>query len=134
MTQLILDTEGYNIQLPESRNDGYHAERYPLYVDVEMVTGRLVREMRGNVWIVRYQYGYFSDTEKNNLIAAVEKGKRQAITCGFLPPESTGALTYSQFLVTDFQYPKFMWSTAGQSPRPLWGDFSIELREVTPSD
>ena len=134
MTQLILDTDGYNISLPESRKDGYHAERSPLSQDVEMVTGRIVRELRGNVWIIRYQYGYFSDTEKNKLIAVAEKGKSQAITCGFLPPESSGELTYSEFLVTNFQYPKFMWSTTGTSPKPIWGDFSVELREVNPSD
>ena len=142
MTQLILDTTGYNIVLPESIKDGYYADKQPLSVDVEMVTGRLVRELRGNVWVVRYQYGYFDDTTKNNLIAACEKGRKQAITCSFLPPTSAEALTTANFLVTSFSYPKFMWSRkviqAGETttnvPVPVWGDFSLELREVKPSD
>lgn len=135
MTQLILDTSGYNISLPESIRDGYHAEKQPLFVDVEMVTGRIVRELRGNVWVVRYQYGYFDDNSKNKLIAACEKGRGQAITCSFLPPTSSGSLITSNFLVTSFPYPKFMWSRNGTSgPIPMWGDFSVELREVKPGD
>lgn len=139
MTQLILDTEGYNISLPESRKGGYTAEPRPLSVDVEMVTGRMVRELRGNVWYITYQYGFFTDTEKNNLIVACQKGQRQAIRCGFLPPNSSQALTYSDFLVTSFTYPKFMWSRLTPSgdvlaPVPMWGDFALELREVRPSD
>ena len=139
MTQLILDTEGYNLSLPESQKGGYAIEKQPLSVDVDMVTGRIVRELRGNVWHISYQYGFFSDTEKNTLIAACRKGQKQAIRCGFLPPDSTGALTYSNFLVIGFSYPKFMWSRLvegeeGSVPAPMWADFSLELREVKPSD
>ena len=83
MTQLILDTAGYNIVLPESLKNGYRVNLQPLSVDVEMVTGRMVRELRGNVWVISYQYGYFDDTTKNNLIAACKKGRMQPVTCGF---------------------------------------------------
>lgn len=139
MTQLILDTDGYNLSLPESKRGGYSVERRPLSVDVEMVTGRMVRELRGNVWYVSYQYGFFSDSEKNDLIAVCRKGQGQSIRCGFLPPESSEALTYSDFLVVSFSYPKFMWSRmTGEGENitsvPMWGDFSLELREVRPSD
>lgn len=134
MTQLILDTEEYNVVLPESKKGGYIPQKQPLSVDVEMISGRIVRELRGNVWHIAYQYGYFNDEEKNRLLAACEKGRREPITCGFLPPDSAGKLTYSQFLVMDITYPKFMWSRTGETPVPLWGDFALELREVKPSD
>ena len=135
MTQLIID----GVELPESKKGGYNAWKEPLSVDVQMVTGRIVRELRGNVWEISYQYGYFSDEMKNKVIAVCEKGKKQAITCGFLPPNSSGALTYSQFLVINSPQPKFMWSRLieedeGTVPVPIWGDFSLELREVKPSD
>lgn len=139
MTQLILDTNGYNIALPESKKMGYEAYREDLGVEVTMINGRLTKEVKGTVWHVSYQYGYFDDGTKNDLISACEKGKKQTITCGFLPPESTGALTYSNFLVTSFTYPKFMWSRCVPGEEdlvsvPMWGDFSLELREVRPSD
>lgn len=131
MIQLILDSSGYNIELPESIKGGYKAEKRPLSVDVDMVTGRMVRELRGNVWILSYQYGYFDPQTKNAVIAACEKGRGTPINCGFLPPDSEGVLAYSNFFVTGFTYPKFMWGSAG---KPLWADFSVELREVKPSD
>lgn len=147
MTQLILDTTGTPVTLPESRNGGYTAERKPLSVEVEMITGRMVRELRGNVWVITYQYGYFNDTDKTKVISACEKGKRQSITCAFLPPDSN-TMIMSEFLVTSFTYPKFIWSRQvmgeveddeGETmesliPVPMWGDFSVELREVEPSD
>lgn len=131
MTQLILDATEYNVTLPESRKGGYTIESQPLSVDVEMVSGRMVRELRGNVWVIKYQYGYFDDVMKNKVLAACEKGKRTPILCGFLPQESQAELTYSDFIVMSLTRPKFMWSTSGN---PLWGDFQVELREVKPHD
>lgn len=135
MTQLILDTDGDAVALPESRHEKYYAKRLPLSEDVEMISGRLVRELRGNAWVVGYQYGYFTTGLKNRVIAACEKGKRTPISCAFLPPESAGALTTSRFFVTEFTYPKFFFGRAGgDRPIPMWGGFSLTLREVKPSD
>lgn len=135
MTQLILDTTGYNIVLPESIEDGYIVTRSPLYVDVQMITGRLVRELRGYVWKISYQYGYFTDEMKNNIIAACEKGQSTPINCGFLTQESADKLQYSDFFVTSFTRPKFMWSrTENEEIIPMWADFNFELQEVKPSD
>lgn len=127
MTQLVID----GVVLPESKKKGYSADLIPLSVDVEMVSGRITRELRGNVWSIRYQYGYFSDDLKNQVLAACEKGKKTPIACGFLPQESAGALSFSEFFVTNLQRPVFMWSNDG---KPMWADFSVELREVNPHD
>lgn len=133
LTQLILDTDGYNLILPESWKGRYNAQLTPLSEDVEMVTGRLVRELRGSVWVLDYEYGYFKTEMKNRVIAACEKGKRTPIACAFLPPDSEGELSRSRFWVTKFTYPKFAWGQ-GTPPVPLWGEFSLTLREVEPSD
>lgn len=135
MTQLILDADGAAVVLPESRKGGYTAELTPLSEDVEMITGRLVRELRGNVWVLAYQYGYFKPEMKKRVISACEKGRRQPILCSFLTPESGGELMDSRFFVTEFTYPKFYWSKNAYGTRvPLWGDFSLTLREVRPGD
>lgn len=125
MTQLILN----GITLPESKKR-YRAWPEEGSVSVEMINRRLVKELRGDIWRVSYQYGYFSDAEKNALLAALELGRRQPISCTFLPPSSSTMLT-RPFWVTDIQYPTFMWSAEGN---PLWADFAFELREVEPSD
>lgn len=135
MTQLILDTAGAGVVLPESRKGGYNAQFTPLSEDVEMITGRLTRELRGNVWVLAYQYNYLKEDMKNRVIAACEKGKRTPIECDFLTPDSGGQMRRSRFWVTKFTYPKFYW---GKNDRgvsvPLWGDFALTLREVKPRD
>lgn len=135
MVQLILDTDGTNIELPESKKGGYTAKLTTLAEYIEMISGRMVAELRGNVWEISYQYGYFTDEMKNKVISAVKKGQITPIQCGFLPPDSVAALTYSRFFVKEFTYPKFMWSrNDGGEPIPVWGDFSLTLREVEPHD
>lgn len=134
MTQLILDTGGVELSLPESRKGGYTCTVKPLSVDTEMASGRLTRELRGSVYIVSYQYGFLTEQQKNDFITACEKGWRETITCGFLSQNSE-AMLVSDFLVTDFTYPKYMWSRKnGTDDVPLWGDFRVTLREVEPHD
>lgn len=131
MTQLIID----GVVLPESKGGTYTAQKQPLYTEVQMASGRLVRELRGSAWVITYQYGFFNDQMKNSVIAACEKGINTPIRCGFLQQESAGELTYSDFFVTSFSRPKFMWSRQAKGNTvPLWGDFVLELREVRPSD
>ncbi len=127
MTQLILD----GITLPESIKGGYILSEEPLSRSIEMISGRTVRELRGNVWVVSYQFGYFDDDLKNNVLTALKRGEKEPIVCGFLQQESGKELTYSEFFVTSYTRPKFMWSNDG---KPLWGDYRIELREVKPHD
>lgn len=133
MTQLILDMDGVGIALPESQKGGYTAYEDDLSVEVEMISGRLVKELRGIIWRVSYQYGYFNETDKNRVIAACRKGRRTPILCSFLPPEG-GDMVSGRFWVTNFNSPKFMWSSTDENgvSVPLWGDFSVELREVKP--
>lgn len=140
MIQLVLDADGENIVLPESQNTGYTVYKELLSESLEMVTGRMVLEERGTVWHISYQYGYFDEQTRNKLIAVCEKGRKTPITCGFLPQDSTdNNLTYSSFFIIDYSRPQFYWSkkqlSNGQyKDVPMWGNFSVELREVKPSD
>ena len=135
MTQLILDTTGANISLPESRKGGYSCYKEDLGEEVQMITGRIVRETRGSVWRIAYQYGYFDDETRKTLMEIVERGRKTPISCSFLPQENDNTLITSNFFVMGFTRPKFMWaSTRNGAPKPMWGDFAIELREVQPSD
>lgn len=132
MTQLILD----GISLPEAKEDTYKAYIEPLGTDELMISGRLVKEIRGDVWHVSYSGGYFAPNEKNALLEICERGRHTPINCGFLRQEEDGeTLAYSNFWVVDYQRPKFAWSTEknGQT-NPLWVGFAVELREVRPHD
>jgi len=132
MTQLILDLSGENLTLPESQRGGYSCENTPLKRDLEMASGRLVRELYGHVYTVKYQYGFLTEAQRDSFISACEKGWRQAISCSVL--YGTQIIT-SDFLVTAFTFPKFMWSrTENGETVPMYGDFHVELREVMPHD
>lgn len=130
MLQLILDVGSYAIAMPESQKKGYAAWEETLSNDLVMIKGNMVKELRGNVWRISYQYGVFDDTTKANLLAAVKRGQTEPILCSFLPPDGEELIT-ANFFVTEFKYPKFMWSAEG---KPMWADFGVELREVHPHD
>lgn len=136
MLQLILD----GMEMPESQKGGYAAVREPLSVDLEMISGRMVREIRGYVWRLSYQYGWLTDAQRTAFLAKCEKGQKEPITCGFLAPDDPGeTLRYSQFIVTDLQRPTFRWGRLDEPDyvdkwSPIWADFRVELREVSPGD
>ena len=134
MLQIILDTGGYAIALPESIKGGYTAYEEDLTVDLVMIPGNMIKEVRGSVWHVNYQYGYFNESDKNRVIAACVKGRKESIICSFLPPNGNELIS-SEFFVTAFSSPKFQWSRDDDGETvPLWADFSVELREVEPHD
>lgn len=137
MVQLIID----GVEMPESQKGGYRVQKTELSTDVVMISGRLTREIRGSVWEIEYQYGYLDDLQRKTFLAVCEKGLREPVTVGFLPPSATGEeLTYSTFLVTALQRPTFYWSNiiGSENDVPiasgLWADFAVTLREVSPSD
>ena len=136
MIQLILDVNGYAIPMPESKKGGYTIKEETLSESIQMISGRTVREYRGKVWVASYQYGYFNDAEMKRVVAACEKGMKQSITCCVLTHESNELVT-SDFIVTSFARPKFMWSriiteSGVEKTIPMWADFSVNLREVKP--
>ena len=136
MNQLILDVGGESISLPESKNGGYTIIEETLSESLQMISGRTIREYRGKVWVSSYQYGYFNDADMKRVVAACEKGMKQSITCCVLTHESSELVT-SNFIVTSFERPKFMWSrivteSGEEKTVPMWADFSVNLREVKP--
>ena len=136
MIQMILDVAEQSVELPESKNGGYTIKEETLSESIQMISGRTVREYRGKVWAVSYQYGYFSGTDMQRVIAACEKGMQQSISCSVLTHENSELVT-SNFIVTSFERPKFMWSrivteSGEEKTVPMWADFSVNLREVKP--
>ena len=136
MIQMILDVAEQSVELPESKNGGYTIKEETLSESIPMISGRTVREYRGKVWVASYQYGYFNDADMKRVVAACEKGMKQSITCCVLTHESSELVT-SNFVVTSFERPKFMWSrivteSGEEKTVPMWADFSVNLREVKP--
>lgn len=130
MIQLILDVEGEYIELPESEKK-YAVNEEVLYSDQTMISGRLTREIRGSVWNISYQYGYFTETDREALLRVLKKGVRQPISCAFARPDDSTELEISEFFVTSISWPRYVFSRNGI---PVWLDISFSLREVNPHD
>ena len=136
MIQMILDVAEQAVALPESKNGGYTIKEETLSESIQMISGRTVREYRGKVWVASYQYGYFNDSDMQRVIAACEKGMKQSILCSVLTHENSDLIT-TNFIVTSFERPKFMWSrivteSGEEKSVPMWADFSVSLLEVKP--
>ena len=49
MTQLILDSGGASVVLPETRRESYVVDEEPLSRNLLMIAGNMVKELRGDV-------------------------------------------------------------------------------------
>ena len=123
MTQIILNN---TIYLPETRRDKYRCYPSELGTQVDMISGRLVIEVRGQVYIVEYSYDYMGNDLMRQVNAVLRSG--QSFVAAVLPDESD-TLLVSTFLTQDFPTPTFAFSRSGV---PYWHDVSFTLREVQP--
>lgn len=124
MTQLIIN----GIALPEASGGKYTCYEGTLSEQLEMISGRMVTEVRGHVWYIEYSYDYMGNELTRRLLAALRSGA--ALTVRYLPDDSDD-LEESTFLCEDLTPPKFAFSRSG---KPFWHDISFKLREVRPHD
>lgn len=125
MTQLIVNN---SIVLPEVRNGNYSPVESDLSVQAEMISGRLVEELRGSVWVVSYASTRLTDPVWRAL-KAVLKG-RGSFPVQFLPNDRDEMVT-ATVLCTALTEPSFAWSRDGVA---YWTGLSFTLREVRPHD
>ena len=124
MIQLIVN----GIYLPETSKDKYQCYPGELSVNVEMISGRTVREVRGHVQMITWSYDYMGNTLWRQL-AAVLRGNT-AFPVSYLPDDSDATAT-GTFLVDSITQPTFAFSKGGVG---LWHNVGFTLREVTPHD
>lgn len=124
MIQLIVN----GIYLPETTKDKYQCYPGELSVNVEMISGRTVREVRGHVQMITWSYDYMGNDLWRQL-AAVLRGNT-AFPVSYLPDDSD-AMATGTFLVDSITQPTFAFSKGGVG---LWHNVGFTLREVTPHD
>lgn len=125
MTQLILNG---GIALPEVSRDQYKCYPATLSQQVEMISGRLVEEVRGHVQMIEYAYDFMGNDLMRQVLAVLRSG--QSFPAAYLPDEGN-QLVSSVFLCTSITQPSFAFSRRGI---PYWHNFAFTLREVKPHD
>ena len=125
MTQLILNN---SIYLPQTSWDKYRCYPTELGTQVDMISGRRVFEIRGNVWMIEYEYDYMGNDLMRQVNAVLRSG--QSFPVIFLP-DNSDEMSSSTFLTQSFPTPTFAFSRGGVG---LWHNVSFVLREVQPHD
>lgn len=125
MNQIIIET----IALPETSRDRYACPELPLVVELDMISGRRVGEIRGgHVWKPQYSYDYMGDEIVRPLLKILRSGK--AFSAAVLP-DNGNELVVSTFRVESLTNPTFAFSKSGKA---MWHNLAFTLREVNPHD
>lgn len=122
MTQLIID----GLYLPETTGDRYQCYPAELGESLAMISGRMVREIRGVVQMISYSYDYMGGEAWRRLAAVLRSGKSFPVT--YLPDDSDEMKT-GTFLTDSLASPTFAFSQGGAG---RWHNISFTLREVKP--
>jgi len=123
MTQLIINN---TIYLPETSRGNYKCYPQLLTQQIEMISGRVVQEVRGTVQIIEYSYDYMGNDLMRQLNTVLRSG--QSFPVAYLP-DSGDSLVVSTFLTVDFPVPEYAFSRGGN---PFWHNVAFQLREVSP--
>lgn len=121
--QLILNN---TIYLPQTSWDKYRCYPSELGTQVDMISGRRVFEVRGQVWVIEYEYDYMGNDLMRQVLGVLRSG--QSFTVTFLP-DIGDTMQTSTFLTQDFPTPQFAFGKGGVG---LWHNVSFTLREVSP--
>lgn len=122
MTQLIVG----GVVLPQTSNDKYQSYPDELATQVDMISGRRVKEVRGRVQKIVYTYDTLETETWRQLKAILRSGTSFSVQ--YLPDDSD-TMESSMFLVESLTPPKFGFARNG---RGVWHDIAFTLREVKP--
>lgn len=122
MTQLVIE----GVALPEAPGDKYKCYPKQLGAQKEMISGRMVTEIRGIVQVVEWSYDCLPQDTYAALLAALRSGT--SVSVAYLPDDGS-AMISSDFVVTSWPTPSFAFSKKGEA---CWHNVSFALREVKP--
>lgn len=124
MVQLVIN----GIALPETSNDKYSCYPTKLGDRIEMISGRIVEEYRGEVMRINYAYDYMGNEQMRQLLTALRSTK--PIEVAYLP-DGSETMVASYFVVESLTNPTFAFSKMGV---PYWHNLKFTLREAEPHD
>lgn len=125
MNQLIF---GGSFALPQVSGDRYRSYPATLSVQVDMISGRRVNELRGFVQKIEYSCDYLPDADMRTLLGYLRSG--QPFEVAYLPDDDSDMET-GTFLTEKMEQPAFAFDRGG---RAYWHNISFVLREVNPRD
>jgi len=120
--QLIIN----GILLPTTTRDRYQCYEETLREQIQMISGRMVEEVRGKVQKISYSYDYMGDDLCRQVLAELRSKSVKLVN--YLP-DSGNELLNSTFLVESLTPPTLAFFRGGVAK---WHNLSFTLREVRP--
>lgn len=124
MTQIIFN----GTYLPKTSNDKYYCHVEFIGEDVPMISGRIVTELRGLVWVAHYEYDRLPDSVWRAICSVLRN--KASVPCTVLPDNSNDMVT-ATMKCTDLTNPTFAFESNGAA---VWHNIAFTLREVKPHD
>lgn len=121
MTQLIVN----GLVLPETSRDKYSCYEEDIGTQLEMISPRMVTELRGKVQVITWSIDYMGDDLMRPLLQTLRSGGSFEVS--YLPDTGDTLLT-SRFLKTSLINPTFAFSRGGKA---YWHNIAFTLREVS---
>ncbi len=122
LQQIILD----NVPLPRQSGDRYACWEDLLGERVEMISGRVVLEVRGKIYRARYSADVLDDDTCRRVLAVLRSGKSfPAVVLS----DSSDRMVQGEFLVETLTPPSFAFEANG---KPVWHGLAFQIREVAP--
>ena len=122
MTQIILN----GVYLPQMSHDRYACWEEELAETVPMVSGRVVKEVRGRVYKARWGCDVLDDETYKAALAVLRSGKSFAAT---VLPDNGEEMISSTFLVESITPATFAFAASGKA---IWHGLAFQIREVEP--
>lgn len=121
-TQLIIN----DVLIPTTTRDRYSCWEETLKEQIQMISGRMVEEVRGKVQKISYSYDYMGDETCRAVLAVLRATGPK--TVAYLP-DSGDELVTSTFLVESLTPPTLAFYRDGAAK---WHNLAFVLREVKP--
>lgn len=127
MTQMIIG----GIYLPMSSGDRYACWEEELSTTVEMISGRVVRELRNQggrfkVWRARNSFDYLEPGVYQPLLQVLRSGKPFSAV---VLPDDGSEMVAGTFMATGLTPATFGFRDGGEA---VWRGLAFEIREVQP--
>lgn len=125
--QIILGNPG--IYLPEVSHDRYSCWEDPQVVEVDMISGRRVQEVRsGKLWWARYEFDSLGTDLLRKVLAILRSG---APFDAAVLPDNSDTMVASRFVLEELTQPTYAFSLRGKG---LWHNIGFTIREEVPHD
>lgn len=116
-----------NILIPDMEKDSLIIYESPLDQNLRMISGRMVIEERGSIWVIQANFEDIDTDLLKQLTASLRSNRVHIIA--FLPPDGGTELVTSQFVLTEQPNPALR---SWQNDFPEWGGMSYTFEEERP--